>query len=70
MAIRTPLAIDVANCARCGGDHKGLEFCELGRPMNDGGTVWTHWAKCPDNCEPLMLRIQFEDDAPEEPADG
>lgn len=39
-------------CARCGESHYDLEFQPLTRP-----TEWSHWAPCPTNGEPIMLKI-------------
>lgn len=54
----------VVNCARCDGTHENLEAKELERPMDpgivnyDGSTmVWTHWAKCPTNGDPIMVMV-------------
>jgi hypothetical protein len=42
------------NCARCKGDHKErIEWKQLTYPMNE----YTHWAMCPTNGEPILMRI-------------
>jgi len=52
----------VVGCARCGGVHYDLEFKLLTFPMEDSsGLVWTHWALCPTNGEPILLRIQVDE---------
>lgn len=45
--------INVRNCARCGGNHKKLEFTKL----TIEGERHSHWAPCPTNGEPVMLVI-------------
>lgn len=46
----------VRGCARCGGEHE-VEFKELAQPHVDtGGAKWTHWAPCPTNGEPILMR--------------
>ncbi len=45
--------IDVKNCARCGGDHSSLEF----KPFTRVCLFHTHYAKCPNLGEPLLLKI-------------
>jgi hypothetical protein len=50
---------DVRNCARCGGDHDGVVFEPLTRPVARGGDredslLYTHWAACPTNGEPII----------------
>lgn len=53
------IATDITgSCARCGGQHEGLSFRPLSRP-----TDWTHWAPCPENGEPIMLKIAVPNDA-------
>lgn len=47
------LVINIVNCARCGESHKKVEFKELSR---DGHGA-SHWAPCPKNGEPLMLKL-------------
>jgi hypothetical protein len=44
---------DVVNCARCGGVHKTLSFRGLLRPQGR----YTHWAPCPVNHQPILLKI-------------
>ncbi len=45
----------LANCARCGFDHdKPITFKMLKRPMGD----FTHWAPCPNNGDPIILKIE------------
>jgi hypothetical protein len=54
------MVVTVRTCARCGGDHTNLEFKKLTRIQDE----WTHWAKCPNIGEPIMLKIVK---TPEEP---
>jgi len=44
---------NITRCARCGENHKDLEFTELTHSQNE----WTHWAVCPHNSEPIMLSV-------------
>ncbi len=54
MPQRAPVRVHgIRNCARCGGEHAVLEFGELSRPTSHGHT---HWAPCPTNGEPILLR--------------
>ncbi len=54
------LRTDIKACARCGAGHPGLEFAGLTRPVVAGPYAWTHWAACPANGEPLLLRVAAE----------
>jgi hypothetical protein len=49
----------LVDCARCGRDHKGIMLRPLERPiaMEDGTLVFTHWAPCPANGDPIVQRI-------------
>lgn len=51
---------DIRACARCNGSHDALLFRTLSSPMDfgagEGRTIYTHWALCPDNGEPIILR--------------
>lgn len=50
----TPL---LRNCARCTGDHRDMEWRPLTRPIEDSnGTRWNHWAPCPTNGEPILMK--------------
>jgi hypothetical protein len=44
----------IKNCARCGHNHPEIEFFRLSRQEDDG---CTHWAPCPHNSQPIMLKI-------------
>jgi hypothetical protein len=54
------MIVDVSCCARCGKDHKDLEFKEFKGwlPEDATGIQWTHWGMCPDLNEPIMLIIK------------
>lgn len=43
-------------CARCQKDHDKLEFEKLAHPIRD----LTHWAPCPTNGQPILLRIESD----------
>jgi hypothetical protein len=50
---------NIKYCARCGGDHDKLEARPLAQPFAPSeavGTTWTHWATCPTNGDPIMVR--------------
>ncbi len=42
----------VENCARCGKNHRNLEFNRFTRVCKD----FTHWAMCPVTRQPVMLQ--------------
>lgn len=51
--------VNLTGCARClGGGHPQLAFAPLTHPMaaEDGSEPFTHWAPCPANGEPILLR--------------
>lgn len=41
-------------CARCGGTHVGVVFKPLTRPCGN----LTHYAPCPTNHEPILMRLE------------
>lgn len=48
---------DVIACARCGGDHRSVEFRRLARafaPPEAAPIVWGFWAPCPSNGDPIL----------------
>ena len=49
----------LTNCARCGGDHLDLSYRTFARPVPEGDGLgdWTHWALCPTNGEPILIRM-------------
>jgi hypothetical protein len=55
--INVPILKD---CARCGKTHKDLTFEELIFPIDfiekKKRTVFTHFALCPNNKQPILLR--------------
>ena len=52
--------VNFKHCARCGGDHEQLEF----KPLKNEYFGTTHWAICPVNLEPILLKT--EDDGKDE----
>ncbi len=50
------MKIDITACARCGMSHTQLDFVPFTRAP-DGAT---HWAKCPNACDPILLDIETE----------
>jgi hypothetical protein len=54
------MVVDLVGCARCRGEgHTQLEFAPLTHPMSSDGIDYdfTHWAPCPTNGEPILLRV-------------
>lgn len=45
------------NCVRCSGTHEDLEFERLEPAMDVGGVLFTHWALCPSNKTPILLKV-------------
>lgn len=44
-------------CARCHKDHENMVWRPLQYPIEDpDGTHWTHWAPCPTNDQPVLMR--------------
>jgi hypothetical protein len=56
----------LGNCARCKQDHEDLTFEKLEYPHEVKSEVWTHWAPCPTNGQPIMLTILDEDEYEDE----
>ena len=54
------MTTEIRNCARCGGDHDGVEFKEFTIPPDD--IEYTHYGLCPSNGEPILLAIVDDDD--------
>ena len=56
--MRPPVTLDLNGCARCHGEgHKAITFEPLVYPVELGGEEsFTHWALCPVNGEPILLR--------------
>lgn len=52
---------NVRQCARCGQDHENIVYRRLTHPITDSdGKVWTHWAPCPTNGEPILMMFVDE----------
>ena len=62
------MKINVKHCARCERDHDDLEFAAFTKhPIQHAdGEVFTHWALCPANGEPILMRVvnEIKDVAP------
>lgn len=51
------IVTSIVGCARCWGEgHKNLTFRKLEHPVDDPTGEYTHWAPCPTNGEPILLR--------------
>lgn len=50
----------IESCARCGGNHEqSVWFFKFTYPIQDSdGTMWTHWAVCPTNGEPILAKME------------
>lgn len=48
---------DVIKCARCGSLHQQIVFAKLQQPIEAHEYIFTHWALCPRNNEPILLQI-------------
>lgn len=61
-----PLIIDLNGCARCLGEgHPGLEFRVFTHPADTTrGIVFTHWALCPVNGEPILYASMIKEPDP------
>lgn len=51
------VVISIRGCARCDGEgHDDLLFFRLTHPVErDGEVLFTHWAPCPTNGEPILM---------------
>lgn len=47
---------DMEGCARCHGEHPGITFVRLIHPIPAKVGEFTHWAPCPTNGQPILLR--------------
>ena len=54
--------IPVNNCARCGGDHTGVEFSPF--TSEPDFENYTHWGMCPKLGEPIQLAIFKKEEEP------
>lgn len=48
----------VRSCARCGGDHDGLQAVSFHQPILDheDGFEWRWWVTCPATGDPILVR--------------
>lgn len=54
------LTVELYGCARCGRVHPELVFEPLTNPVAlDCEPSLTHWAPCPTNGEPILMRTDF-----------
>jgi hypothetical protein len=53
-----PFTCSIRGCARCHGDgHEDVLWVPLTFPIEDSdGTLWTYWAPCPTNGQPILMR--------------
>lgn len=56
----------ISCCARCGKDHPDVTFEPFKRPHGE----WTHWAACPTNGQPILMRITADETHEEAPSAG
>jgi hypothetical protein len=53
------MKVRIKSCTRCHKSHDELEFHEFNTPVYEGDSlIWTHWAMCPDNYEPILLLVE------------
>jgi hypothetical protein len=55
---QAPFTMDLVGCARCRGEgHPRIVFMPLEFPIEipDSIRVFTHWAPCPANGEPILF---------------
>jgi len=55
------MTCDVVACSRCGGDHRAVRFEPMARPFAPAEAapiVWSHWAPCPTNGQPIMWAMK------------
>jgi hypothetical protein len=56
--------VEIEYCARCGMDHRTVVFYRFkGKPISSDGEDWQFWGWCPTFLEPLILRVD-EDEEP------
>lgn len=67
--MKSPL--NIVGCARCKQNHP-VEVKPFTNPLCDSdGTIWTHWALCPVNGEPiLIIERSFDPPSTGQRADG
>lgn len=56
--------ISMSNCSRCGVGHTDVETEKLEHPFAPpecAPVVWTHWARCPSNGQPIMVMLAGDD---------
>lgn len=53
----------VIGCARCGADHEDITPQKLDRPIAPPETsiMWSHWAPCPTNGQPIIIAMTADD---------
>ena len=52
------IKVDVKCCQRCGFDHDQLRFTQLIDPVDE----WGHWAICPNTHQPILVKIDDDDE--------
>jgi hypothetical protein len=59
--MKNTIETNISNCTRCGKDHKGITFKKFVHPIYDNQDIeWNYWAHCPNNGDPILLRILEE----------
>jgi hypothetical protein len=55
--LATSFVSSIRGCARCDGDgHEDVTWLPLTHPIEDSDGVWTHWAPCPTNGQPILMQ--------------
>lgn len=53
-----PITRDQVGCARClAPGHRQMTYLPLTHPIAAGEYLFTHWALCPANGEPILLTL-------------
>jgi hypothetical protein len=60
MALEVRIAKRIIRCSRCGKNHRELKAKKLTHPVRCPHRLtplYTHWATCPTNKQPLLVRF-------------
>lgn len=44
---------EILNCARCGRDHRNLNFKKFIVPIEE----YTYWSTCPETGDPILMKL-------------
>ncbi len=58
--------VEIDYCARCGMDHRTVVFYKFeGKPIASDGYDFEYWGWCPTFLEPLILRVDEDEELAE-----